>query len=519
MAVISTFEDRAISGAGVVNRPGFQALMHAAQARLFDVIVIEDLDRLSRDQGDYHVARKRLDFLGITIHSASGKVGKLDGALRALMGEMFIENLATHVRRGLEGVVRDGRHAGGRAFGYKAVLAKPGELEIVADEAETVRRIFADYIAGKTPRAIAEALNARGVQPPRGRFWNASTINGNYGRGGGILLNDLYAGRIVWNKVRMLKDPATGKRISRANPKTQYRIAEAPQLRIVDDVTFRAVQTLKAKRHHEAPPKARAAKRAFSGLIKCGSCGSGMASIGSDAKGLRVQCSAYRESGTCDNSRRVYLEEIEAPVLEAIQQHLEDPKLITEYINAYNFESERLRRDSGHEKARLDRRNRQIERELDRLIDSIAKGVPAETIAPRIQHLEDERFTVRAAIESANKTDGTMVIHPPSVDRYKRDLAELANMLKSGDQERNLGLYASLRELVTMIVVQAKPNVSGVQIDIRGHLAALCDKVTGGPASSGSIEITKFLRQYPKAKSSGGLVVAREGLEPPTPGL
>ena len=54
MAVISTFEDRAISGAGAINRPGFQALMRAAEARLFNVIVAEDMDRLFRDQADYH---------------------------------------------------------------------------------------------------------------------------------------------------------------------------------------------------------------------------------------------------------------------------------------------------------------------------------------------------------------------------------------------------------------------------------------------------------------------------------
>ncbi|MFL5238418.1 MAG: recombinase family protein [Rhizomicrobium sp.] len=47
MAVTMTFEDRAISGSGAINRPGFQALMQAAKAKLFDVIVAEDMDRPS----------------------------------------------------------------------------------------------------------------------------------------------------------------------------------------------------------------------------------------------------------------------------------------------------------------------------------------------------------------------------------------------------------------------------------------------------------------------------------------
>ena len=340
MAVISTFEDRAISGTGAVNRPGFQALMRAAESKLFEVVVTEDMDRLFRDQADYHTVRKRLDHLGVSIHTASGKVGKLDGALRALMSEMFIENLVIHTRRGLEGVIRDGRHAGGRAFGYRAVPGKPGELEIVEEEAELVRQIFADYIAGKTPRQIAHDLNKRGVRPPRGRLWSASTINGNVSRGGGMILNDLYVGRIVWNKVRMIKDPVTRKRLSRPNPKEQYKIVEASHLRIVDDVTFNAAQDLKGQKRSSASPataqKARAPKRVFSGLVKCGSCGGGMASIGSDAKGLRVQCTTHRESRFCTNSRRVYLDDIEALAIKGLRQHLAHPEVITEFVDAYN---------------------------------------------------------------------------------------------------------------------------------------------------------------------------------------
>src|SRR5260370_37715422 len=60
--------------------------MRAAKAQLFDVIVAEDLDRLFRNQADYHTSRERLEFLGIQIHTASGKVGKLDGSVQALMG-------------------------------------------------------------------------------------------------------------------------------------------------------------------------------------------------------------------------------------------------------------------------------------------------------------------------------------------------------------------------------------------------------------------------------------------------
>jgi site-specific DNA recombinase len=518
MRVVSTYEDRAISGSAAINRPGFQDIMRAAAAGLFDVIVVEDMDRIFRDQADYHNARRSLDHLGIEIHTATGKVGKIDGALRALMGELFIENLALHTRRGLEGVIRDGRHAGGRAFGYRAIPGKPGELEIVEAEAEIVRKIFVDYVAGKTPRAIARALNERNVRPARGKLWNASTINGNVSRGGGILLNDLYAGRIVWNKVRMVKDPATGKRLSRPNSKDQYKIAEAPHLRIVDDATYKAAQARKVERRHDATPesaqKARAPKRVFSGLIKCGSCGGGMASIGADRKGLRIQCSAHRESGSCNNGRRVYLDDVEAIVLKGLRHHLEHPEVIAEYVTVYNAERKRLKRESTNDRGRLERRDGEIGREVNRLVDSIAKGAPAEPIVQRLKELEGERSTLRAALEAAKEGDNVIALHPQALTRYKRDVMELAEELKRGDPDNNASVFDRIRNLVTAIVVHAAPGAAGgdgakaaaqrrISIDLKGRLAELCDT----------------MGFFPNVSMSGGTLVAREGLEPPTPGL
>ncbi|WP_245317036.1 recombinase family protein [Bradyrhizobium manausense] len=506
MAVISTFEDRAISGAGAITRPGFQALMRAAEARSLDVIVAEDMDRLFRDQADYHITRKHLDHLGVAIHTASGKIGKLDGALRALMSEMYIENLVLHTRRGLEGVLRDGRHAGGRAFGYRAVPGKPGELEIVESEAEIVREIFGRYVQGETPRAIAHQLNKRGVRPPRGKLWNASTINGNVSRAGGMILNELYAGRIVWNRVRMVKDPVTRKRLSRPNPKEQHKTVEVPHLGIIDDATFKAAQLIKVERRRDATPataqKARAPKRVFSGLIRCGSCGGGMSSVGTDRKGLRLQCSAYRESGSCDNSRRIYLDDVEALAIKGLRQHLAHPEVIAEFVDSYNVARKRLKKEAIAERARLERRLGEIGREMKRIVDSIViTGMPPEQFVARMQELEAEKANVMAGLENAKESDNLIALHPRALDRYKRAVLEFADELKRGSPSE----FATIRELVTAIIVHASPSRPGgagtkanaednrtVRIDIKGRLAALC----GNPAL------------FPNMVMSGGSMVA-----------
>jgi site-specific DNA recombinase len=476
MAVAMTFEDRAISGTATVNRPGFQSMMRSAEAKLFDVLVVEDVDRLSRDQGDYHSARKRLDFLGISIHAATGKVGKLDGALRALMGEMFIENLVLHVRRGMDGVVRDGRHAGGRAYGYEPVPGKPGELQIVEHEAEVVRRIFADYVAGASPRRIAAALNAKRVKPPRGSAWNTSTINGNMQRGGGILLNDLYVGRIVWNKVRMVKDPSTGRRISRPNPKSEHRTADAPHLRIVDDATWQAAQRIKQKHSTTHGPAKGRPKRPFSGLLRCASCGGSMVMAGGK-NGDRVQCSAFKEKGTCKNGRRVPVAKIESLVLAGLRDNLTNPAAITAFVDAYNGERQRLKKQATTDRNRLERRTGEIKRELDRLVDAIAKGtMPLDIIAPRMNELKSEHDQITAELQDMTQEPNVIALHPAALQRYKCAVTDLASALATDNAllENPAPVFDAIRTLVSTVIVTAPPNSQAFGVEVKGRLAELC---------------------------------------------
>ena len=80
----------------------------------------------------------------------------------------------------------------------------------------------------QVPRQIAIELNHAGVPAPGGKGWGQSTINGNPERGTGILNNELYIGRRVWNRLRYVKDPATGKQVSRPNEPDKLIIKDAP---------------------------------------------------------------------------------------------------------------------------------------------------------------------------------------------------------------------------------------------------------------------------------------------------
>ena len=160
--------------------------------------------------------------------------------------------------------------------------AVTGDREIVPGDAELVRQIFQDYAAGLSAKAIAKQLNAERRPGPGGAPWNPSTIHGNPARGTGILNNELYVGRLVWNRLRYIKNPDTGKCVSRPNPPSEWVTIAVPELRIVADELWNQVkarQLAMRRVSSNGDPKrfnrARRPKYLFSGLTKCAKCGGG----------------------------------------------------------------------------------------------------------------------------------------------------------------------------------------------------------------------------------------------------
>ena len=158
-----------------------------------------------------------------------------------------------------------------------------------------MRRIFRAYGHGVSPREIAKRLNRERVAGPSGATWGPSTINGNRERGTGILNNELYIGRLVWNRLRYIKDPATGKRRSRLNPVKDWITTEVPELRIVPQELWEAVKTRQDEMLRKTRPDAKRKdfwelqrpRYLLSGLMKCGCCGASYVKSGLTASAVR----------------------------------------------------------------------------------------------------------------------------------------------------------------------------------------------------------------------------------------
>src|SRR5262249_38230842 len=213
-----------------------------------------------------------------------------------------------------------------------------GKRSVKQEEAAVVRRIFAEYATGKSPRRIAADLNAEHIPSPRGGQWNASTINGHRGRRDGILQNELYTGKLVHNRVRMLRDPETGKRISRINPETEWVRVEAPELRIISDKLWNEAQRMRRRYLDKPSQNCRRPKRLLSGLLKCGQCGGAFTIVRPDKYG----CATHREKGTCTNASQISARQLERRVLAGIKMQLCQPELVAEFVREFYSELQRL---------------------------------------------------------------------------------------------------------------------------------------------------------------------------------
>ncbi|MCV6826085.1 MULTISPECIES: recombinase family protein [Halocynthiibacter] len=473
-----TYADRGLSGATHL-RPSYQHLLQDARDGAFDVVVAEGLDRLSRDQEHIAAFYKQMRFLGIPIVTvAEGEVPELHIGLKGTMSSLFLKDLAQKTRRGLEGRIRKGKSAGGITYGYdvvRQVLAdgemSTGERIINKAQAATVQGIFKDYANGLSPRAIASALNNDGIAGPRGTGWGSSTIYGNHKRGTGILNNELYIGRLVWNRQRFVKDPSTGKRQARMNPTEDWIIEEVPQLRFIDQDLWEAVKARqKATRNDmirdglNRPERAHRAKHLFSGMLICGACGGGYTIVGK----TRYGCANTRNKGTCTNRLTIKREDLEARVLLGLKDQLLHPDLIAEFVSAFQAEFNRLANESSKTRSQTKQELTRVSKQIDKIIDAITEGMFHPSMKAKMDELEDRKLKLEAEL-ATTEPDNPVMLHPGLAELYRAKVANLTESLN--DASSKAEATTLIRSLLTEI--RLIPDSDSLDIELVGELAGL----------------------------------------------
>ena len=493
--ITGAYRDAAISGDSVILRPGIQGILEDARRGAFEIVVAEALDRVSRDQADVATLYKHLRFAGVMIVTlAEGEITELHVGLKGTMNALFLKDLAAKTHRGLRGRVEAGKSGGGICYGYDVVrlhddAGEPirGERRINEAEVEIVRRIFREFAQGTSPRAIARRLNDEGIPGAKGRLWTDSVLRGHAKRGTGLLNNELYIGRLVWNRQRFMKNPDTGKRVARVNPPEEWIVTEVPEVRILDDELWQAAKARQgeiSKKYATAIAATRAAQAAnrlnsthrprylLSGLLECGVCGGSYAKRGQD----RYGCSNHVMSGSCSNSRGIRRVEIEERVMAGLREKLMAPEAAAEAMKAYAEETNRLnqeRRASGV----TDRKELAgIEKKIASMLDAIEEGGYVRGMSDRLRELEARQDEINARLSAAPVDIPD--IHPNIADIYRRRVARLANALDH-PEDRDAAATA-IRGLIERIVLTPSEQWAEMDAVLHGDLGAILEWAGNG---------------------------------------
>jgi DNA invertase Pin-like site-specific DNA recombinase len=515
---VAGHSDAEIAGTVTQRRPGYQRLLTAARAREFDVVVVDELSRLTRDSEEQAGLRKRLQFWGVHLRTLDGidTVASPQSAAPMMLAKAFVneaesEANAHRSRRGLAGRVLAGQHAGGAPYGYRTrpVHAdKPGdppgtgpvigyEYLIHDAEAETIRRAFGLYAEGMSTRRIAALLNAEGVLPPGARWrdrqgarrtWSYGAIHGDPTKGLGILNQEKYIGRLIWNRTTWPRDPERdGKQVRRELPHEEWVIQEAPALRIVPQELWEAVKARQAQRSSRLRQVAAvpATPRLLSGLLVCGRCGARYV-----LRGRQTYCCASRQNRgnvVCDCMATVNAAEAEQAILDLLEPLFCSEEVMQRLVAQVRDRLTKARaRRSEHRSAETQLKSQlaKVQTEIGRLVDWIAKGTLVDDLESRMQAAQEHREHLRRELAKLTATGPPtgLELLPSAV---RKIVADLRGMLAAGQTER---VKSALSRLVTRIEVHEDPRPGrkrpGAKLVVRGSLEALL-QLTGAKVTSG----------------------------------
>ena len=491
--IVGNFADKAISGSDN-RRPAYLKMQEAAAAKKFDVLLLDDLSRLSRDSVEQETVIRRLEFGGIRIVASdydSAQTGnKINRGMRGLMNELYLDDLKAKVHRGLTGVALAGRWTGSRPYGYRLKALRDagrrdayGEAErigtvLVIDQttAPTVLEIFTRFAAGESYLSIAMELNRRGIPSP-GSTWKR-TVRRSAGWMGsgvrGILRNEIYTGRLEWNTSQWVKDPDSKKRLSRRRPKSEWITKLDESIRIIPDELFARAQH-RARALKDSDPRLKSGgkpKHLLSGLLRCESCGSNFILANANS----YACSSFINGRSCDNGTLVRRDELEAVIVHPLRDGLLKPSRVAKM--AKELEAEFAAYMKAGETA--PRELKDLDARIARLKARLNAGDPdmtADEIQAGIDRAEAKRKELKAPPAAQAKM---LAMLPAAAAAYREQIKAGLD----GDPVEALKARVVLRDLVG--IVRMIRDEHGLWAQWKLNPAALL-KAVGTDGSGGRI--------------------------------
>ena len=461
--MVDIFADEGITGTSTCRRKDFLRMIRQCRQGKIDMILAKSVSRFARNTLDTISYTRELRSLGIAVIFEEQNINSIYPesefliALHAAFAQPESESISANVRWGKRQSIKDGKVT----FQYKTLLGyekgPDGNPVIIPEEAETVRRIFEWYLAGKSVRDIRLALVAGGFRNAVGTTdWTTSNLRS-------ILTNEKYCGDALLQKT-FVKDCISKKSIPNTGQLAKVLIQNNHEA-IISHEIFDAVQLELARRRaqdgrsRKSAPTGRgkfSGKYALSGLLFCGECGTlyrRCTWTRPDGKRVVWRCVSRLDYGKkyCHSSPTLDEAPLQQAIIAALNTVLPDLdgriRQITEALEAEVIPFP----GSGMSLGDIDRRLAELEAQFQKLLekaadDPIAYGDQFKEILDEQTALKELRATILAENEEHAEAD--------------RRIRDAAGMLENAVPHIAEWDESAIRQLVAQVKVLSKNEIS-----------------------------------------------------------
>ncbi len=326
------YADDGLSATNTKKRDSFNRMIDDCMNGKIDMIITKSISRFARNTIDCLKYVRQLKEKHIPVVFEKENINTMESrgeiliTIMASLAQQESESLSKNVSMGVQFRYQNGQvmvnH--NRFLGYTR-LEKNGPLVIVPEQAETVRRIYREYLEGKSTKKIAQGLEADGIMNGAGHTkWCDTNINQ-------ILTNEKYMGDALLQKTYTL-DPLEKLRKKNNGEVAQYYVENSHEP-IISKEIFTRVQQEKARRAaliatDEGRRHQYSSKYPLSGIVVCGNCGQHYRRIKWNNRGCRSivwRCEHRLHDGknVC-SARTVSEEELKKAVVTAVNRLLLD---------------------------------------------------------------------------------------------------------------------------------------------------------------------------------------------------
>lgn len=269
-----------VSGETLAARPQMQELLSEVEAGMWEGVLVMEVERLARgssiDQGIVSQAFKYSNTLIITPNKVYNPANEFDEEFfefGLFMSRREYKTINRRLNAGRLASCKEGKYVGSVApYGYKRVKLegqKGFTLEPYNEEADIVKLIFKWYTQEDRigTRLICSKLDNIGIKPRNGGVWSLPTVRD-------ILKNEVYIGKIVWNRAKTIKTTVNGKVVTSRPRQSNYDVFDGLHPAIIDEETFNKAQYYMSK-NPKNPTKGKVSNP-LAGILVCGKCGKKM---------------------------------------------------------------------------------------------------------------------------------------------------------------------------------------------------------------------------------------------------